>query len=198
MKSRPFRTSGDSAGDGGRINLTHVLCTVRGEIRNRKQTVDPNQTKIDSVFIEKLEYQKVVEGLILDLFGNSLLLFPRENLSTQIPPAVTQITEWPSVPTNSEFNTILSIGNLASEPDLPHFLTELKQYLTPDSELYFCERTKVPNGYNGSAKYDISGTFWVNEWSVMRCERFRLGKSKKSPSYITGIARMKRSRVQNL
>ena len=90
------------------------------------------------MFIEKLEYQKVVEGLILDLFGNSLLLFPRENLSTQIPPAVTQITEWPSVPANSEFNTILSIGNLSSEPDLPHFLTELKQYLTPDSELYFC------------------------------------------------------------
>ena len=157
-----------------------------------------NQTKIDSVFIEKLEYQKVVEGLILDLFGNSLLLFPKENLSTQIPPAVTQITEWPSVPTNSEFNTILSIGNLASEPDLPHFLTELKQYLTPDSELYFCERTKVPNGYNGSAKYDITGTFWENEWSVIRCERFRLGKSKRSPSYVTGIARMKRSRDQNL
>ena len=40
-ESRPFRTSGDSAGDGGRINLTHVLCTVRGEIRTRKQTVDP-------------------------------------------------------------------------------------------------------------------------------------------------------------
>ena len=157
-----------------------------------------NQTKIDSVFIEKLEYQKIVQGLILDLVGNSLLLFPRENLSTQIPPAAIQITEWPNVPTNSKFDTILSIGNLASESDLPLFLSELKQHLTPASKLYFCERTKVPNGYNGSAKYDISGTFWENEWSVIRCERFRLGKSKRSPSYVTGIARMKRSRDQNL
>ena len=41
MKSHPFRTSGDSAGDGGQINLTHVLYTVRGEIRTRKQSVEP-------------------------------------------------------------------------------------------------------------------------------------------------------------
>ena len=157
-----------------------------------------NQTKIVSVYIKKIEYQKVVEGLISDIHGNSLLLFPKENLPTQIPPAVTQLTEWPNVPNNSKFDSILSIGNLASEPDLPQLLLELKHYLTYDSKLYFCERTKVPNGYNGSAKYDISGTFWANEWSVIRCERFRLGKSKKSPSYVTGIARMKRSRDQNL
>ncbi len=157
-----------------------------------------NQTKIVSVYIKKIEYQKVVEGLISDIHGNSLLLFPKENLPTQIPPAVTQLTEWPNVPNNSKFDSILSIGNLASEPDLPQLLLELKHHLTHESKLYFCERTKVPNGYNGSAKYDISGTFWVNEWSVIRCERFRLGKSKKSPSYITGIARMKRSRDQNL
>ena len=150
------------------------------------------------MYIKKIEYQKVVEGLISDIHGNSLLLFPKENLPTQIPPAVTQIIEWPNVPNNSKFDSILSIGNLASEPDLSHFLTELKQYLTPDSELYFCERTKVPNGYNGSAKYDITGTFWEHEWSVIRCERFRLGKSKRSPSYVTGIARMKRSRDQHL
>ena len=151
-----------------------------------------------SVYIKKIEYQKFVEGLISDIHGNSLLLFPKENLPTQIPPAVTQLTEWPNVPNNSKFDSILSIGNLASEPDLPQLLLELKHYLTYDSKLYFCERTKVPNGYNGSAKYDISGTFWANEWSVIRCERFRLGKSKKSPSYVTGIARMKRSRDQNL
>ena len=157
-----------------------------------------NQTKIVSVHIKKIEYQKVVEGLISDIHGNSLLLFPKENLPTQIPPAVTQIIEWPNVPNNSKFDSILSIGNLASEPDLPQLLLELKHHLTHDSKLYFCERTKVPNGYNGSAKYDISGTFWANEWSVIRCERFRLGKSKKSPSYVTGIARMKRSRDQNL
>ena len=157
-----------------------------------------NQTKIVSVYIKKIEYQKVVEGLISDIHGNSLLLFPKENLPTQIPPAVTQLTEWPNVPNNSKFDSILSIGNLASEPDLPQLLLELKHHLTHESKLYFCERTKVPNGYNGSAKYDISGTFWANEWSVIRCERFRLGKSKKSPSYITGIARMKRSRDQNL
>ena len=156
------------------------------------------QTKIVSVFIKKIEYQKVVEGLISDIHGNSLLLFPKENLPTKVPPAVTQIIEWPSVPTGFKSDSILSIGNLASEPDLPQFLSELKHYLTPDSKLFFCERTKVPNGYNGSAKYDISGTFWANEWSVIRCERFRLGKSKKSPSYVTGIARMKRSRDQNL
>lgn len=157
-----------------------------------------NQTKIVSVYIKKIEYQKVVEGLISDIYGNSLLLFPKENLPTQIPPAVTQIIEWPNVPNNSKFDSILSIGNLASEPDLPQHLLELKHHLTNESKLYFCERTKVPNGYNGSAKYDISGTFWANEWSVIRCERFRLGKSKKSPSYVTGIARMKRSRDQNL
>lgn len=157
-----------------------------------------NQTKIVSVYIKKIEYQKIVEGLISDIHGNSLLLFPKENLPTQIPPAVTQLTEWPNVPNNSKFDSILSIGDLASEPDLPQLLLELKHYLTYDSKLYFCERTKVPNGYNGSAKYDISGTFWANEWSVIRCERFRLGKSKKSPSYVTGIARMKRSRDQNL
>ncbi len=157
-----------------------------------------NQTKIVSVYIKKIEYQKVVEGLISDIHGNSLLLFPKENLPTQIPPAVTQLIEWPNVATNSKFDSILSIGDLASEPDLPQLLLELKHYLTYDSKLYFCERTKVPNGYNGAAKYDISGTFWANEWSVIRCERFRLGKSKKSPSYVTGIARMKRSRDQNL
>ncbi len=157
-----------------------------------------NQTKIVSVFIKKMEYQKIVEGLVSDLHGNSLLLFPKENLPTQIPPAVTKLIEWPNVPTNSKFDAILSIGNLASESDLSQFLLELKRHLTPDSKLYFCERTKVPNGYNGSAKYDISGTFWENEWSVIRCDRFRLGKSKKSPSYVSGIARMKRSRDKNL
>ena len=157
-----------------------------------------NQTKIVSVYIKKIEYQKIVEGLISDIHGNSLLLFPKENLPTQIPPGVTQLIEWPNVATNSKFDSILSIGDLASEPDLPQLLLELKHYLTYDSKLYFCERTKVPNGYNGSAKYDISGTLWANEWSVIRCERFRLGKSKISPSYLTGIARMKRSRDQNL
>jgi len=168
------------------------------KLEPHKQTLPHNQTKIVSVYIKKIEYQKIVEGLISDIHGNSLLLFPKENLPTQIPPAVTQLTEWPNVPNNSKFDSILSIGDLASEPDLPQLLLELKHYLTYDSKLYFCERTKVPNGYNGSAKYDISGTFWANEWSVIRCERFRLGKSKKSPSYVTGIARMKRSRDQNL
>ena len=168
------------------------------KLESANKLLPHNQTKIVSVYIKKIEYQKVVEGLISDIHGNSLLLFPKENLPTQIPPAVTQLTEWPNVPNNSKFDSILSIGNLASEPDLPQLLLELKHHLTHQSKLYFCERTKVPNGYNGSAKYDISGTFWVNEWSVIRCERFRLGKSKKSPSYITGIARMKRSRDQNL
>ena len=168
------------------------------KLESANKLLPHNQTKIVSVYIKKIEYQRVVEGLISDIHGNSLLLFPKENLPTQIPPAVTQLTEWPNVPTDSKFDSILSIGNLASEPDLPQLLLELKHYLTYDSKLYFCERTKVPNGYNGSAKYDISGTFWANEWSVIRCERFRLGKSKKSPSYITGIARMKRSRDQNL
>ena len=168
------------------------------KLESANKLLPHNQTKIVSVYIKKIEYQKVVEGLISDIHGNSLLLFPKENLPTQIPPAVTQIIEWPNVPNNSKFDSILSIGNLASEPDLPQLLLELKHHLTHESKLYFCERTKVPNGYNGSAKYDISGTFWANEWSVIRCERFRLGKSKKSPSYITGIARMKRSRDQNL
>ena len=168
------------------------------KLESANKLLPHNQTKIVSVYIKKIEYQKVVEGLISDIHGNSLLLFPKENLPTQLPPAVTQIIEWPNVPNNSKFDSILSIGNLASEPDLPQLLLELKHYLTYDSKLYFCERTKVPNGYNGSAKYDISGTFWANEWSVIRCERFRLGKSKKSPSYVTGIARMKRSRDQNL
>ena len=168
------------------------------KLESANKLLPHNQTKIVSVYIKKIEYQKVVEGLISDIHGNSLLLFPKENLPTQIPPAVTQLIEWPNVATNSKFDSILSIGDLASEPDLPQLLLELKHYLTYDSKLYFCERTKVPNGYNGSAKYDISGTFWANEWSVIRCERFRLGKSKKSPSYVTGIARMKRSRDQNL
>ena len=168
------------------------------KLESANKLLPHNQTKIVSVYIKKIEYQKVVEGLISDIHGNSLLLFPKENLPTQIPPAVTQILEWPNVSTDSKFDSILSIGNLASEPDLPQLLLELKHYLTYDSKLYFCERTKVPNGYNGSAKYDISGTFWANEWSVIQCERFRLGKSKKSPSYVTGIARMKRSRDQNL
>lgn len=168
------------------------------KLESANKLLPHNQTKIVSVYIKKIEYQKVVEGLISDIHGNSLLLFPKENLPTQIPPAVTQLIEWPNVATNSKFDSILSIGNLASEPDLPQLLLELKHHLTHDSKLYFCERTKVPNGYNGSAKYDISGTFWANEWSVIRCERFRLGKSKKSPSYVTGIARMKRSRDQNL
>ena len=35
----PISYSGDSADDGGLINLTHVLRTARGEIRTRKQTV---------------------------------------------------------------------------------------------------------------------------------------------------------------
>ena len=156
--------------------------------------LNPNQTKIECVY-KKIRIPKGRRGPIWTL-GNSL--FPKENLPTQIPPAVTQLIEWPNVPNNSKFDSILSIGNLASEPDLPQLLLELKQHLTNDSKLYFCERTKVPNGYNGSAKYDISGTFWANEWSVIRCERFRLGKSKKSPSYVTGIARLKRSRDQNL
>lgn len=168
------------------------------ELEPTNKLLPHNQTKMVSVYIKKIEYQKFVEGLISDIHGNSLLLFPKENLPTQIPPAVTQLIEWPNVATNSKFDSILSIGDLASEPDLPQLLLELKHYLTYDSKLYFCERTKVPNGYNGSAKYDISGTFWANEWSVIRCERFRLGKSKKSPSYVTGIARMKRSRDQNL
>ena len=168
------------------------------KLESANKLLPHNQTKIVSVYIKKIEYQKIVEGLISDIHGNSLLLFPKENLPTQIPPAVTQLIEWPNVATNSKFDSILSIGDLASEPDLPQLLLELKHYLTYDSKLYFCERTKVPNGYNGSAKYDISGTFWANEWSVIRCERFRLGKSKKSPSYVTGIARMKRSRDQNL
>ncbi len=153
---------------------------------------------MDRVFKEKSEYHRVIEGLISELHGNSLLLFPKENLPTQIPPAVTEVMEWPIVPTNLKFDAVLSIGNLAAEPDLSQFLSELKHYLTPDSLLYFCERTKVPTGYNGSAKYDISGTFWANEWSVIRCDRFRIGKSKRAPAYITGIARVKRLRDQNL
>ena len=38
-KRHLFHTNGDSVEDGGLINLTHGLCTVRGEIRTRKQTV---------------------------------------------------------------------------------------------------------------------------------------------------------------
>ena len=75
--------------------------------------------------------------------------FPKRNLPTQIPPAVTQLTEWPNVPNNSKFDSILSIGNLASEPDLPQLLLELKHHLTHDSKLYFCERTKSPMGTTG-------------------------------------------------
>ena len=78
-----------------------------------------------SVYIKKIEYQKFVEGLISDIHGNSLLLFPKENLPTQLSPAVTQIIEWRNVPTNSKFDSILLLGNLASAPDLPQLLLEL-------------------------------------------------------------------------
>ena len=83
------------------------------------------------------------KDLISDIYGNSLLIFPKENHPTQIPPAVTQLIEWPNVTNNTKFDSILSIGNLASQPDLPQLLLELKHHLTNDSKLYFCERTKV-------------------------------------------------------
>ena len=144
--------------------------------------------------IGKSEYEKYLTSSISQLSGNCLLLLPKENLPSRLPPSINEISEWPNIETNSTFHSILSIGNLASETDLPQFLTELQQYADQQTRLYFCERTKTPDGYSGSAKYDITGTLWEAGWSVIHCERFKIGKSKRSPSYVYGIARRKRSK----
>lgn len=144
------------------------------------------------------EFEEAVENIISKLDGNCLLLLPIENLPIELPQAVSKITERKDANDDSIFDSILSIGNLASENDLPQFLQELKSYVNVDSRLYFCERTQVPNQYSGSAIYDITGSIWEAGWSVIHCERFRIGKSKRSPTYVFGIARIKRFREQNL
>lgn len=144
------------------------------------------------------EYEEAVKNTISKLEANCLLLLPIENLPIELPQAVSKATERLDAKDDSIFDSILSIGNLASENDLPQFLQELKSYVNVDSRLYFCERTQVPNQSSGSARYDITGSIWEAGWSVTHCERFRIGKSKRSPSYVFGIARIKRFREQNL
>ncbi|MBT94905.1 MAG: hypothetical protein CL431_02915 [Acidimicrobiaceae bacterium] len=144
------------------------------------------------------KYEEAVNNTISKLHGNCLLLLPVENLPIELPQAVSKITERLDDKDDSTYDSILSIGNLASESNLSQFLHELKYSVNTDSQLYFCERTQVPDRYSGSARYDITGSVWEAGWSVIHCERFRIGKAKRSPSYVFGVARIKRFREQNL
>ena len=148
--------------------------------------------------IGKKHYEQRLAKLISNLQGHCLLLTPKENLRTQLPSSVISIQEWPKVSAEKPFDAILSIGNLAISENINDYLVELQGYAGRETLLYFCDRTTTPTGNNGSAKNDITGALWEAKWSVIYCERFTIGKTRRAPKYVYGTARMKRSPEENL
>ena len=148
--------------------------------------------------VGKKYYEQRLAQLISNLKGHCLLLLPKENLRTPLPPAVLSIQEWPKVSAEKPFDAILSIGNLALSENINDHLLELQRYADRETLLYFCDRTTTPDGNNGSAQNDITGALWETKWSVIHCERFTIGKTRRAPKYAYGIARIKRSPQENL
>tara|TARA_B100000029_G_C17490769_1_gene929006 strand:- start:580 stop:1032 length:453 start_codon:yes stop_codon:yes gene_type:complete len=150
------------------------------------------------VHIGKQQYEEITSQITVELQGDCLLLAPKENLRTPLPPLVETVSEWPKVDDNQIFNSILSIGSLASAEKLSELLQKLRSHSNMETRLYFCDRTIRDRPKIKSSLHDITGALWEANWSVIKCGRFTIGENRHSPKYAYGIARVKRSIEANL
>lgn len=90
------------------------------------------------------------------------------------------------------FDTVVSIGALATVADLPGFLAALVPHVHRDGVVLFCEPTVVSDRVQSYPPHDITGTFWAGAWSVIECRRFRVGRGRWARHYCWGRARRTR------
>ncbi|MFN3215135.1 MAG: hypothetical protein ACE367_01425 [Acidimicrobiales bacterium] len=90
------------------------------------------------------------------------------------------------------FDTVVSIGALATIVDLSGFLAALAPHVHRDGVVLFCEPTVMSDQVRAEPPHDITGTFWAGDWSVIECRRFRVGRGRRARHYCWGRARLTR------
>lgn len=140
------------------------------------------------------DYKSEVEQTIAGARGRCLLLGPKENIDGTLPLSVTSLTEWHQYPEiDGVFDTLLSIENLASSPDLNNMLQTLLMFTHPDSLLLFCDQTATPADSEHTSRQNITGSIWENGWTIIEYSRNTIGQGKRASAYVSGRARPKRS-----
>lgn len=128
--------------------------------------------------------------------GRTLTLWPPGSPTRSLPDAVSDVRHVvaagepdlgrPSAP----YDSVVSIGGLASVTDLSGLLRRLRPHLGVHSIVHFCEPTIVGETPATSPPHDVTGALWAEWFTVFECRRFRYRSGFRTHEYCWGQARL--------
>lgn len=88
------------------------------------------------------------------------------------------------------YDSMISIGQLGTAPNLVSMLAGLRPHLAARSILNFCEPTIATDAPTTSPPHDVTTTLWAQGFTVIECRRFRARTRLRTHEYCWGRARL--------
>lgn len=127
---------------------------------------------------------------VADAHGRALVLLAAADAWGPLPPTVeSTLLSRDLADVDGVVDSVVSVGQLATMPDLRGWLTALLGHATAETRLLFCEPTIVTDEVTVEPPHDITTSLWASGWTVIDCRRFRSGRGRSAQEYVWGRAR---------
>ncbi len=122
--------------------------------------------------------------------GETLVLWPASD-RWRLPAAVSSATHWGTDAAAARtYDTVVSVGQLGTAPDVEHLLDELRPVMTSDSVLLFCEPTIASDVPTTEPPHDVTTALWRAGWTPFEVRRDRRRSGLRHAEYCWGRARL--------
>ena len=122
--------------------------------------------------------------------GDALLLWPTSD-RWRLPAPVQSATHWDAPgAADRTYDTVVSVGQLGTAPDLAQLLADLRGVMTPDSVLLFCEPTVASDEPTTQPPHDVTTALWRAGWTAFEVRRDRRRMGLRHAEYCWGRARL--------
>ncbi len=105
--------------------------------------------------------------------------------------AVTSVDHYGVDPVSGSYDSIVSLGQLGTAPDLASLLVSLREVMSLDTVLFFCEPTITTDRPTPAPPHDVTTTLWARGFTVFLCHRFRSRRGLRQHDYCWGRARLR-------
>lgn len=106
-------------------------------------------------------------------------------------PAVTSVDHYGVGPLAASYDSITSLGQLGTAPDLTGLLVSLREVMSLDTVLFFCEPTIATDRPTPTPPHDVTTTLWTRGFTVFLCHRFQSRRGLRTHDYCWGRARLR-------
>lgn len=132
---------------------------------------------------------KMAPNALASATGDVLALWPRR-VRRPLPRTLTSVTHLADHVEGRSYDTIASVGQLGTAPDLEELIGQLRSWMGPETTLLFCEPTIASDQPTTAPPHDITTSLWRAGLTVIECRRDRHRMRFRTAEYCWGRARL--------